>query len=187
MFPLRDENPRRTFAVVTLGIIAINLYVFWQMLFLKDAQEVQFVYRYAPTPFEFWQVVSGQHPHILVFLKKIVACQFMHGGFIHIASNLWFLWIFGDNVEARFGPLRFSLFYLMCGVLGCLGHFVVAPQSTVPIVGASGAIAGVLGAYLVFFPRVRILSLVPVFIFLMFLRVRPGYFWCFGLLYSSRD
>jgi len=92
----------------------------------------------------------------------LLTCMFLHGGWMHIIGNMWFLYLFGDNVEDRMGPARFLIFYLLCGVAASLTHLVVSPMSTMPTVGASGAISGVLGAYLVLFPTARIITLVPV-------------------------
>jgi membrane associated rhomboid family serine protease len=106
----------------------------------------------------------------------IITHQFLHGGLFHIVANMWTLWIFGDNVEDRMGSLRFGIFYLLCGSIAGLTHMVINPDSTVPSVGASGAIAGVLGAYLIFFPTARLVVLLPIFFFPFFFEV-PAVFY----------
>ena len=101
--------------------------------------------------------------------------MFLHGSFLHLAGNMLFLWIFGNNVEDYFGHIRFALFYLACGVVGAMAHILVHPGSNVPVIGASGAISGVLGAYFLLFPRARVLTLVPIFFFFYFIEL-PAYF-----------
>ncbi|MEY2544213.1 MAG: hypothetical protein QOE81_1674, partial [Verrucomicrobiota bacterium] len=114
--------------------------------------------------------------------------QFLHGGWFHIIANMWTLWIFGDNVEDRMGPGRFAIFYLLCGTIAGTTHLLTNPDSTVPSVGASGAIAGVLGAYLLFFPTARLIVLFPIFFFPLFFEVPAVFYlaiWFFGQLFSG--
>jgi membrane associated rhomboid family serine protease len=118
----------------------------------------------------------------------ILTHQFLHGGWLHIIANMWTLWIFGDNVEDRMGPGRFAIFYLLCGTLAGVTHLLTNPDSTVPSVGASGAIAGVLGAYLLFFPTARLIVLFPIFFFPLFFEVPAVFYlaiWFFGQLFSG--
>jgi membrane associated rhomboid family serine protease len=103
--------------------------------------------------------------HVPLDLLPFLTSMFLHGGLLHIVANLWTLWIFGDNVEDRMGPLRFSVFYLLCGLFAGFVHWITNPSSTVPTVGASGAIAGVLGAYLLLYPRARVVTAVPLFFY----------------------
>jgi membrane associated rhomboid family serine protease len=146
MFPVSDDDSqRRTVPVVTYGLIALNVLIFFIELNAGDA----FVKDWAFIPARF----SGGPGADAV---TIITAMFMHGGWLHLFSNMLFLWIFGDNVEDRFGHLPFLIFYLLVGVAATFAQFAVTPNSSVPNVGASGAIAGVLGAYLIMFPQSRV-------------------------------
>jgi membrane associated rhomboid family serine protease len=171
MFPLFDENePGQGIAWVTLGLIAVNVAVF---LFLQQAGgDNTFTYGYSTIPFEITHGVDlinptpvkiGLEPGFIpqapgpspIYLTLLTS-MFMHGGWLHIGGNMLFLWIFGDNVEHRVGPIVYLVFYLVAGVIASLAQVWVGPNSTIPSLGASGAISGVLGAYLVLFPRNRV-------------------------------
>jgi membrane associated rhomboid family serine protease len=153
MIPLRDVIPSRTRPGVTITLIVLNVLVFLLQSSLSDRGQEAFVYAFGLVPAYF--------SFVTVFTS-----MFVHGGLAHIAGNLLFLWIFGDNVEDRLGHLRFVFFYLLCGFLAAMSQFVLDPDSTVPMVGASGAIAGVMGAYLVLYPHSRVLMLFPFPVFL---------------------
>ena len=149
MFPIGDDDTqRRSLPVVTVILIALNVLVF----FLELSGGQAFIQQWAFIPRRFSTDPSGQ-------AHTIFTAMFMHGGWLHLLGNMLYLWIFGDNVEDAFGPLRFLLFYLVCGIAATLAQYYVSMGSRVPNVGASGAIAGVLGAYLIMFPgaRVRVL------------------------------
>lgn len=149
MFPLGDDNSqRRTLPVVTYGLIGVNVLVFLLELSGGDA----FINAWAFVPARFAANPGGQ-------AITIFTAMFMHGGWMHLLGNMLFLWIFGDNVEEVLGALRYVLVYLSCGLIGSLAQIVAAPDSVIPTLGASGAIAGVMGAYIVWFPhnRVRVL------------------------------
>ncbi len=169
VLPLRDINPTRTAPVVTYLLIAANLAVFvYQFLVLSGPETEAFVLQHGVVPY---YLFSGYGPS----LSTPFTSMFMHGGLGHLASNMWFLHVFGDNVEDRLGHARFSAFYLVTGLISVLAHSIVDPSSQVPLVGASGAISGVLGAYIVMFPRARVVTLVfiflveiPAFFFLLF-------------------
>ncbi|ARE41837.1 rhomboid family serine protease [Rhodovulum sp. P5] len=159
MFPLRDHNPSRRTPYVTLALIAANVVVFVSYFHLfADPRAVQgFFIEWALVPAA---VTEGHH------LTGFLTSMFLHGGLMHLAGNMLFLWIFGDNMEDEFGPLGFLLFYLACGLLAAGGQYLAAPQSMVPMVGASGAIAGVMGGYLLLFPKARVdILVILVFIF----------------------
>ena len=146
MFPLGDDNSqRRTLPVVTYGLIGVNVIVFLLELSGGDA----FINAWAFVPARFAANPGGQ-------AITIFTAMFMHGGWMHLLGNMLFLWIFGDNVEDRFGRLKFLLFYLLTGIAATFAQFALAPHSPVPNVGASGAIAGVLGAYILMFPHARV-------------------------------
>jgi rhomboid family protein len=165
MIPLRDENPIRTFPWVTLLLIGTNIAVFLYEFTLSPRALEMFVLRYGAVPAA---VFAGSRflpaPSTLPYLT-LVTSMFLHGGILHLAGNMLYLWIFGDNVEDRMGPPRFLLFYLICGVAAALIQIAARPQSTAPLVGASGAIAGVLGAYALLFPGARVQTLIFLFIF----------------------
>jgi membrane associated rhomboid family serine protease len=164
VIPIRDTIPSRGAPVVTWWLIAINVFVFLFELTLapEDLQRLFYLFGVVPARYshpDWAQWVGFPLDDYWPFLT----CMFLHGSFAHLIGNMWTLWIFGDNVEERMGRLRFLLFYLLTGVLAGLAHQLTNLDSTVPTVGASGAIAGVLGAYLVLFPRSRIIILLPVF------------------------
>jgi membrane associated rhomboid family serine protease len=172
MIPLRDDIPSRRVPVVTWTIIAINVAVFlWQLTLPPDGVRVLF-YRFGLVPARLsdpaWAASVGLPPASpLPFLTSM----FLHAGFFHILFNLWTLWIFGDNVEDRMGRPRFAAFYLTCGLAAGLVQWLAATGSTIPTVGASGAIAGVLGAYVRWYPGARVLTLIPIFIFPWFVEI----------------
>ncbi len=161
MFPIRDHNPSDALPVVTLALIAANLLAFAISLpfFESDRALAGFFQTWAMIPAE---VSAGRDLH------GIVTSMFLHAGFAHLAGNMLFLWIFGDNLEEAMGRVGFLLFYLACGVAAAMAHLLADPQSAVPTVGASGAIAGVMGGYLLLFPRARVDVLL---IFVVFFRV----------------
>ncbi len=153
MFPLRDTEPSFSKPVVTIGIIVANLLVFFYEISLDPYTLNHLIAQYGVVPERF---------HV----SSIFTSMFLHGGWMHVLGNMWFLWIYGDNVEDVMGHGRYLLFYLLCGAAAAMTHIVFNLDSRLPTVGASGAIAGVMGAYLIKFPRARIITLVPVFIFL---------------------
>ena len=148
MIPLRDVIPSRTRPGVTIGLIALNVLVFLFQATLPGDLAERFLYTFAVVPAYF-------------SLVDVFTSMFVHAGVAHLAGNLLFLWIFGDNVEDRLGHGRFVLFYLMCGFVAAFAQTALNPDSLIPMVGASGAIAGVMGAYLVLYPHSRVLMLFP--------------------------
>ena len=166
MIPLRDSIPSRRFPIVNTGLIVLNVLVFlFESIVLSSDPLQQFAFTWGLVPADFWQM-EGLHPWITVFTS-----MFLHGGWWHLISNMLALYIFGDNVEDRVGHVRYVFFYLISGLVASGAHLVAYSESTIPTVGASGAIAGVLGAYLVLFPQARVLTLVPVFYFLRLIEV----------------
>ncbi len=163
MIPLRDENPVQSVPVVTRALLVANLGVFlWELLLGPDLRIAY--YGWGLVPERLMAAFSGQ-TSLPAALVTLLTSMFMHGGWLHLIGNMWYLWIFGDNVEDRLGHAGFLVFYLAAGVASAVLHVAVHPWSSVPTVGASGAIAGVLGAYAVLFPRTRIVTLVPIFFF----------------------
>ncbi len=164
MIPLKDLQPRRSAPVVTLSLIAINSIIFLYQLTLPARASETFVLTYAAVPSKIALALAGHHYTLAQALVPLLTCMFLHGGWLHIIGNMWFLWVFGANVEDRMGSGSFLLFYLICGVGSSVAQTLFSWGSRVPSLGASGAISGVLGAYVVFFPSARILTLVPLFI-----------------------
>jgi rhomboid family protein len=151
MIPLRDVIPSRTTPYITVTIITLNaLAWFFELSMPRDVLPV-FLQLYGVVPADF-------------SMPTLVTSMFLHGGWFHVIGNMWYLWIFGDNVEDRLGHGRFLVFYLLCGTVAALGQLAIDPESTLPIIGASGAIAGVMGAYFVLYPHSRVLTLIPLII-----------------------
>ena len=161
MLPLRDINPTRRFPVVTLTLIGINVVVFLFELLLETVGALDiFVMAFSVIPFEITHGVDLPPTIPLPVQLTVFTSMFMHGGFFHIFGNMLYLWIFGNNVEDNMGHGRFLVFYLLCGLAAAMAQIAVSPNSRVPLLGASGAIAGVLAAYLVMFPRAQVEVLV---------------------------
>lgn len=181
MIPIRDLNPTRSTPWVTWTILLVcGLVYTWQAV-LPPGAERDFIYGYGLVP----QRLTTQPT--VESLVTVLTSMFMHGGFMHVLGNLWFLHIFGDNVEDNMGPARFAVFYLLCGAAAAIAQIAVNPGSLVPMVGASGAIAGVLAAYLVLYPGARVVTLIPIFIFIHWTELPAWVFialW-FGLQFFS--
>ena len=157
MFPIRDTNKSNTFPIVNWIIIVINASIFLVQVRLPR-ETVEIIYStFGVVPMRFAEL------HLLAPIS-LFSSQFLHGGWLHIIRNLWILYIFGDNVEDRMGHIQYLVFYLMTGVIGGALQVITQPFSTIPIIGASGAISGVLGATILLFPRARVLTFVPIFI-----------------------
>lgn len=152
MFPLYDENPTRTTPYFTYGIIGMNVLVFLHEVSLSNAQLNLFLSQYAVIPRELTTNLS-------VEWTTLFTSQFLHGGWWHLISNMVFLWVFGNNIEERLGHFKYLIFYLVCGALAALCQWFIGMYSTIPSLGASGAISGVLGAYLIRFPQARVKTL----------------------------
>lgn len=161
MIPLRDINPSRRTPVVTLVLIAVNTMVFLYQLSLDRTAQTALLYGLGFVPARLPMALRSPEMSFGDALLPLWTSMFLHGGFLHLLGNMWFLWVFGDNVEDRLGHLRFLVFYLLCGVGAGLVHALVELNSPVPTVGASGAVSGVLGAYFVLCPRSRVITLVP--------------------------
>ena len=160
MLPLTDHNPTRTFPFVNYALIGVSVLVFlWELSLGARLEPV--LKDIAFVPQLFW--VGG---HWVDDAVRIVVSMFLHGGFLHVGSNMLYLWVFGDNVEDRLGHMKYLVFYLLCGFVATLGHAFFNPASIVPAIGASGAIAGALGAYIVLFPRAQVTTLIPIFFFI---------------------
>lgn len=163
MIPIRDRNPSGTFPFVTVSIIALNIMVFLFELSMGQGLD-SFLFQFGVVPIKVYYSTDIPGSNIINTYFPFLSFMFLHGGFVHLIGNMWYLWIFGDNVEDRLGRVKFIIFYLICGIGSAIVHVYFNSQSEVPCVGASGAIAGVLGAYMVTFPRARVLVLIPLFI-----------------------
>ncbi len=172
MIPIQDIVPRRTFPIVTVGLILLNTAIFLFELSLPEETLERLIFHLGVVPARYTDPYWGAE-HSLPFLPYLAffTSMFLHGGWIHLLGNMWTLWIFGDNVEDRMGHGRFLIFYLLCGLVAALVHVYVHPHSKVPVIGASGAISGVLGAYYGLFPLARVIVLVPIFFFPFFFEV----------------
>ncbi|MBI4417332.1 MAG: rhomboid family intramembrane serine protease [Ignavibacteriales bacterium] len=163
MIPIRDRNPARMTPVVNIGLIIANVAVFFYSLSL--GQGIERVYlEFGVVPIEV--VAAFREYRYLDGILPLFTSMFLHAGWLHLGGNMLYLWIFGDNIEDRLGHAGYLGFYALCGLAAGLLHLILDPESTIPTVGASGAISGVLGAYLVMFPKARVLTVIPVFFFL---------------------
>jgi membrane associated rhomboid family serine protease len=175
MIPLRDVIPSRTTPYITITIIILNALAWLFEVSLDPELLNRFLTAYGVVPAHF-------------SAPTLITSMFLHGSWMHIIGNMWYLWIFGDNVEDRLGHGRFIVFYLLCGIAAALGQVVMDPSSTLPTIGASGAIAGVMGAYFVLYPQSRVLTIVTLLIFWEIIEV-PAYvllgFWFVMQLFSA--
>jgi membrane associated rhomboid family serine protease len=175
MFPLRDDNPTSIVPVVTWALIAVNVLVFLYQASLSPQSSQLFVYQYGAIP----AVVSGhqslrENIAVIPPMLSVFTSMFLHGGWMHLIGNMWFLWIFGNNIEEAMGGLRFVAFYLICGFLASWSHIAANTASVLPSIGASGAIGGVLGAYIMLYPRARVWTLIFLGFFFRLLYIPAG-------------
>lgn len=188
MIPLRDEIPTKGFPIVTGSLILINLCVYVYQLFLDPQAYNIMVYRYGFIPVEYTSL-TPLFPQIALPLGvSAFTSMFLHGGFFHLAGNMLYLWIFGDNIEDHLGPVKFVIFYLISGLAAVLIFTVTSPGSKVPLIGASGAIAGVLGAYMFMYPRARVNTLIFFGFFIQVVRIPAkillGFWFILQLFYA---
>jgi membrane associated rhomboid family serine protease len=184
--PLRDDIPTHIRPVVTYSLIVVNIVVFLMELRLSDQQLSQFFQTWAIVPRELTASLEGVPPNqgVAEWLTLFTS-QFLHGGILHIAGNMLFLWIFGNNVEDRLGHIKFLVFYLSCGALAALTQWFFSAYSSVPSLGASGAIAGVMGAYILRYPKAEILTLIPLGFFFWTARIPAVFFLGFWFLQQT--
>lgn len=179
MIPLQDERTSNRFPLWVIIIILVNVYVFFLEITAGNSDD--FFARYALVP----SLVTLAHPASLL---PFITSQFLHAGFLHIIANMWFLWIFGDNVEGRVDFAFFPLFYLSSGLVGNILQYIFIPASNIPILGASGAIAGILGAYFALFGNNKVKTLVFIFLFITIIDIPASFvlfFWFIIQLFSS--
>ena len=165
MFPLKDNNPTRNFPIITVMLILINVAVFFYTDFLGLAGD-DFYLKFTVIPVNVVSLGNATSQGPVQAMESLLTSQFLHGGLLHIVGNMLFLWIFGNNVEDKFGKIFFLFFYLTCGVVAAWAQILGDPSSQIPMLGASGAVAGVMGAYLMMFPRAEVLTLFWIIIFI---------------------
>ena len=187
MIPIRDAIRSKNFPAVNVLIIVLNIIAFlWELLQGSDLNEIFYLYGIVPLRYSNPEVAA--HFTSLQQYLPFLTSMFLHGGFLHILMNMWFLYIFGDNVEDRLGHVRYLGFYLFCGIAAGLVHLFTNWNSKIPTIGASGAISGVMGANLILYPRSRILTLIPIFFFFQFVEL-PAFiflgFWILMQLFSA--
>ncbi len=182
MIPLHDDNPTRRVPFMTVSfIIACVAVFFWQLSFGADMEITAYALGLTPAVL-FGLQAPLVEPALVPAWATLFTSMFLHGGWMHLIGNMLYLWVFGNNVEDSMGHGRFIVFYLLCGLVAAFTQVLPEPASTVPMIGASGAVSGVLGAYLLLHPRARILVLIPVIIFLYTARIRAGWLLLFWFL-----
>ncbi len=171
MIPLKDENPTQIIPIVNIFLISANISVFiYQNYFVSGGSESLF-FSLGCIPYEFTHFVDIAPPALIPVPLTVFTAMFMHGGWIHLLGNMLFLWVFGDNIEDLLGHAKYFFFYIVCGIAASLFHILTNIDSQIPSVGASGAIAGVLGAYVFLFPTARIKTLLILVIFIQVVRI----------------
>lgn len=179
MVPLRDSTPSRHFPLVTVSLIVVNLLIFYYQTGLGQRGMEELIYIFGLVPSYY------AHPVTVIGYLPFLTSMFLHGSWMHVIGNMWILWLFGDNVEDRMGRGKFLLFYLVCGFIAGFTHYAINPASPVPVVGASGAVAGVMGAYFLMFKKAKVLTFIPPF----FLLNLPAWiylgFWALTQLYCG--
>ncbi|PYV72335.1 MAG: rhomboid family intramembrane serine protease [Acidobacteria bacterium] len=173
MFPIRDDQPRFSTPYVNYFIIALNvlIYVFFEIpVQMQGGRHFEaLIFQFGFVPEHLTGALAGApHYSISASLLTIFTSMFLHGDLFHIIGNLWFLWIFGDNIEDYLGHFSYLIFYLLCGIAAALTFIAINPSSIVPTIGASGAIAGIMGAYILLYPRARVQTLVVLIVFITF-------------------
>jgi len=183
MIPIRDTNRSETYPVVNNCIIAVTVLVF--IIELAQGQGLkEFIYLYGLVPARYAEPQIAAYFTTSQQVLPFLTFMFLHGGPFHLVGNMWFLYIFGDNVEDRLGHLRYLIFYLLCGLASGISHLIINWQSTIPTIGASGAIAGVMGAYLILYPRAKVLTLIPIFFLPYFVEIPAFFFLGIWLLFQ---
>jgi len=167
MIPFKDDNPTAIFPFVTICLIGINTIVFMlQVVYPADPRQIVFTYGAIPNFLLTFKTVQPIHPVLTIFTS-----MFMHGGLFHLAGNMLYLWIFGNNIEDRLGHVKFIFFYLLCGVVAAYSHAITESSSIIPMIGASGAVSGILGAYIILFPHARVHTLIFLGFFVQVVRL----------------
>lgn len=173
MIPLRDSVKSATYPYVTVSLVVLNVIIFIFQLTLGNRELTLLfnIFGVVPALFTEGGLLAGLFP-----IMSLITAIFLHGSLLHLGGNMLYLWVFGDNVEDRLGHLGFIVFYLTAGIAGSLAHILANPTSAIPTIGASGSIAGVLGAYMVFYPRAKVQAFIPLIIIFTVTRIRAVYF-----------
>jgi membrane associated rhomboid family serine protease len=171
--PLRDDNPTSRFPVVTIGLISVNLLVFFLQAFSPEGLQLAAI-RFGTIPFEITHLRSLDQALRVPPLMALFTSMFVHGSLFHLLGNMLYLWIFGNNIEDYLGSFRFLLFYFICGLSASLSQVAAMPNLKVPMIGASGAVAGVLGAYWILFPRARVMTFLFLFFYITVVPIPAG-------------
>jgi membrane associated rhomboid family serine protease len=183
MIPLRDTNRSETYPIVNYCIIAVSAVAF--MIELAQGHRLdEFIYLYGLVPARYTEPQIARYFTTIQQVFPFLTFMFLHGGFLHLVGNMWFLYIFGDNVEDRLGHIRYLCFYLLCGLASGASQLVVNWHANIPTIGASGAIAGVMGAYLILYPRAKVLTLIPIFFLPYFIQIPAFFFLGIWLLFQ---
>jgi len=170
-FPLKDENPTKTFPYMTLILIALNCFIFFIELGLGSYERAVLTAKFGVVPYEITHGVDINPKVPFTPYITLITSLFLHGGFLHLLGNMWFLWIFGNNIEDIVGHFKFIVFYLLGGIAASLLQVFITSPSTIPVIGASGAVSAILGAYMLKFPRARVKTLMFIFIFITVINV----------------
>lgn len=170
MIPIKDNIRSRRFPIVNIAFIVINIGVFIHELSLNQGQLNHFMYTYGIVPRKV-VALTFEQTDLLGAVVPLITAMFIHGGWLHVLGNMLYLWIFGDNVEDRLGRVKYLLLYIASGVIGSLAQIWANPLAAEPVIGASGAVAGILGAYFLSYPKAKVLTLVPIFIIISFIEI----------------
>ena len=168
MFPLKDDNPTQTKPIVTIGLIAFCVCIFLYQFSLLHSENSFIINSFGMKPKDLFL-----NPGLTNY-STIFSSMFLHGGFMHLIGNMLFLWIYGNNIEDAMGHIKFLLFYFVCGLAAALSQALVTPNSDIPMIGASGAVSGVLSAYLLLYPKARVSTLIFIFFFITVIRIPAG-------------
>jgi len=189
VIPLRDTIPSRRPPILTVVLIAANTLIFFYQMMMNDRQFLSFINEYGLVPAKYTDVSVHLHSFNPALYFPFLSNMFLHGSWFHLLSNMWILWLFGDNIEDRMGHFGYFLFYILSGVAAGFVHFLFNQTSQIPAVGASGAIAGVMGAYMLLFPYSRIITLIPIFVIIpLFVRIPAVLYlivWFLSQLYAG--
>jgi len=174
MIPLKDENPKKNLPFINFLFIISNIFVF---IYQPSSEQLlqAFYNSYGLIPNNFTNIFQGETPQLLAILQSLITSLFVHGGFMHLAGNMLFLWVFGDNIEYAIGHINYFFFYIFCGVIAAFTQVFIEPDSVIPLIGASGAISGILGAYIIKFPKNKVTTLFIIIIFIKIVKIRAVY------------
>ena len=173
MFPIKDDNPTETKPFITCILIGLNILIFFYQIGLEEDAGASLIFDYGFKPSHFFSYDNQRHVEVSPLLT-IFTSMFLHGGILHLLGNMLFLWIYGNNIEDSMGHIKFLIFYLLCGFAAALLQAIISIDSSTPMIGASGAVSGVLSAYFLLFPKARVLTLLILFIFITFIRIPAG-------------